>query len=114
MPEIEEGGHIEWLVRSCARAQFFARLESYRIRKWASSVVKMEQPAVAAYVRLQLQNMTDESRGTTQTCRARSIERTLRSGCARVVKVREFLLPQTTGWDVKLHARGYESQTFAA
>ena len=57
--------------------------------------------SVAVYVRLQLQNMKDESRGTTHTCTARSNGRSLRSGRARVVKVREFSsqipLPKTTG-----------------
>ena len=62
----------------------------------------MDQLSVAAYVRLQLQNMADELRGTTQTCTARSIERSPRSGCACMVKVRKFSsqipLPQTTRW----------------
>ena len=57
--------------------------------------------SVAAYVRLQLQNMADELRSTTQTCTARTDERSLKSGCARVVKVRKFssqiMLLQTTG-----------------
>ena len=57
--------------------------------------------SVAAYVRLQLQNMKDELRGTTQSSTARSNERSLRVGRARMVKVREFSsqipLPQTTG-----------------
>ena len=56
---------------------------------------------MAAYVRLQLQNTKDESRGTTQTSTAINNERSLRVGRARVVKVREFSsqipLPQTTG-----------------
>ena len=47
--------------------------------------------SVAAYVRLQLQNMADELRGMTQTCTARSDERSLKSGCACVVKVRHKL-----------------------
>ena len=74
----------------------------YGIRKWAWSAVQMDQLSVATYVRLQLQNTKDESRATTQTCTARSNERSLRIGRARVVKVREFSsqipLPQTTGW----------------
>ena len=56
---------------------------------------------MAACVRLQLQNTEDESRGMTQTCTARSNERSLRSGCASMVKVREFSsqipLSQATG-----------------
>ena len=47
--------------------------------------------------------MADELRGTTQTWTVRSIERSLRSGCARVVRVCEFstqiLLPQATRWE---------------
>ena len=62
---------------------------------------KTEQLAVAACVKLQLQNTEDESKGTTQTCKARSNERSLRSGRACVVKVREFSsqipLPRATG-----------------
>ena len=54
------------------------------------AAVKMDQLSVAAYIRLQLQNTADELRGMTQTCTARSIKRSLRSGRARVVKVREF------------------------
>ena len=49
-----------------------------------------EQLAVAACVRLQSQNTEDESRGTIQTCTAKSYERSLRSGRAGVVKVTEF------------------------
>ena len=45
------------------------------------------QLLVAAYIRLQPQNMKDESRGTTQTCSARNDERSLRGGCSCVVKV---------------------------
>ena len=65
--------------------------------------VQTEKLAVAACVRLQPQNMEDESRGTTQTCTAKSYERSLRSGRAGVVKVGKFSiqipLPQTTGKD---------------
>ena len=72
-------------------------------RKWAWSEVQMEQLAVAACVRLHPQNMEDESRGTTQTCTARSNERSLRSSRSHLVKVREFSsqipLSQTTGRD---------------
>ena len=50
-----------------------------------------------------------ESRGMTQTCTVRSNDRSLRSGCARVVKVCEFSsqipLPQTTRKD-QLQCRG--------
>ena len=42
----------------------------------------MDQLSVAAYVRLQLQNTKDESRGILQTCTVRSNERSLRSGRA--------------------------------
>ena len=34
-------------------------------------VVQVDQLTVAVYVRLQLQNTKDESRGTTQTCTVR-------------------------------------------
>ena len=47
--------------------------------------VQAEQLAVAACVRLQPQNMEVESRGTTQTCTAKSYERSLRSGRAGMV-----------------------------
>ena len=47
--------------------------------------------AVATRVRLQSQNTEDESRGTTQTCTAKSYERSLRSGRAGVVKVSQIL-----------------------
>ena len=77
--------------------------------KWAWSEVQMEQLAVAACARLQPQNTEDESRGTTQTCTAKSYEKSLRSGLADVVKVGKFSsqipLPQTTGRD-KLRCRG--------
>ena len=49
------------------------------------------QLVVATCVRLQLQNMQDESRGMTQTCIARSDERSLRSRHAHVVKFVNFL-----------------------
>ena len=42
--------------------------------------------AVARRVRLQQQTTEDESRGTTQTCTAKSYERSLRSGRAGVAK----------------------------
>ena len=61
---------------------------------WAWSAVQMDQLSVAAYVRLQLQNVKDESRGTTQTCTARSNEISLRSSHARVAN--QIPLPQTT------------------
>ena len=65
------------------------------------SALEMGQLSVAAYIRLQLQNTKDESRGTTQTCTTRSNERFLRSGHACVVQVHEFFsqipLPQTIG-----------------
>ena len=58
---------------------------------------------VQTYVRLQPQNREDESRGTTQTCTAKTYERSLRSSLAGVVKVGKFSsqipLPQTTGRD---------------
>ena len=41
-------------------------------------------------VRLQLQHMEDELRGTTQTCIARSDEQSQRSCCARIVEARKF------------------------
>ena len=72
------------------------------VRKWVWSDVQTEQRAVVACVRLQLQNTKDELRGTTQTCKMKSYERSLRSGRAGV-KVGEFssqiLLPQTIGRD---------------
>ena len=52
--------------------------------------VQTEQLAVAACVRLQPQNTEDESRGMTQTCTAKSYERSLRSGRAGMVKVGKF------------------------
>ena len=55
----------------------------------------MDQLSVAAYIRLQLQKTKDESRGTTQTCTARSNERSLRIGRARVVKVRKIFQPNS-------------------
>ena len=58
-----------------------------QISKWAWSEVQTAQLMVSACVRLQLQNMEDKSRGTTQTCTAKSNEGPLRSGCAGVVKV---------------------------
>ena len=74
--------------------------ENLRLRDTKVGVVSGPD-GPAAYVRLQLQNTKDESRGTTQTSTARSNERSLRVGRARVVKVREFSsqipLPQTTG-----------------
>ena len=73
------------------------------------SEVQTKQLTVAICVRLQLQNMEDESRGTTQTCTARSNDMSLKSGRAHMVKVCEFssqiLLPQTTGRD-KPQCRG--------
>ena len=57
-----------------------------KVALWVWSDVQVEQLAVAACVWLQLQNMEDESRGTT----ANSNERSLRSGRAGVVKVGEF------------------------
>ena len=74
------------------------------LRLWVTEVgmaaVKMDQFSVAVYVKLQLQNMEDESRGMTQTCTARSNEISPRSGRAHKVKVHKFssqvLLPQTT------------------
>ena len=63
----------------------------------------MEQFAVAACVRLQLQNMEDELRSTTQTCTASNNERSLRSSHSHVVKVCKFssqiMLLHTTGRD---------------
>ena len=50
----------------------------------------MEQFAVAACVRLQLQNTEDELRSTTQTCTASNNERSLRSSHSHVVKVCKF------------------------
>lgn len=57
---------------------------------WMTCIEVTGQLVVATCVRLQLQNMQDESRGMTQTCIARSDERFLRSGRAHVVKVCEF------------------------
>ena len=69
----------------------------------------MAQLTVAACIRVQLQNMKDKSRGGTQTCTAKSNKRSLRSGCAGIVKVSEFSsqipLLQTTGRN-KLQCRG--------
>ena len=50
----------------------------------------MKQLTVAVCVRPQLQNMEGESRGMTQTCTAKSNERSLRSSRVHVVKVCEF------------------------
>ena len=73
------------------------------MRKWAWLEVQTEEFTVAACVRLQPQNMEDESRGMTQTWTAKSYVRSQRSGRAGVVKVTklasQILLPQTTGWD---------------
>lgn len=89
--------------------------------KWAWSEVQMAQLTVAACIRVQLQNMKDKSRGATQTCTAKSNRRSLRSGCAGIVKVSEFSsqipLLQTTGRN-KLQCRGtirnvFEVQTKA-
>ena len=54
--------------------------------------VQKEQLAVpvVACVRLQPQNTEDESRGTMQTCTAKSYERSPRNGRGAVVKVSEF------------------------
>ena len=72
-------------------------------------------PTLAVYIRLQLQNMKDEAGGTTQTCTARSNERCLKIGWARVVKVRKFssqiLLPQTTRTE-EWQCRGTIRNTF--
>ena len=69
----------------------------------------MEQLAVAACVRLQPQIMEDELRAMTQTCTAKSHERSLRNSLAGVVKVGKFSsqipLLQTTGRD-ELQCRG--------
>ena len=79
------------------------------MQKWAWSEIQMEQLAVAMCVRLQPQNTEDESRGTTQTCTAKSYEKSLRSDLADVVKVGKFssqiLLHQTIRRD-KLRCRG--------
>ena len=73
------------------------------LRLWDTEVGMVsgqDGPTLGGYVRLQLQNMEDESRGKTQTCTARSNERSLTSGRAPVVKARklsrQILLPQTT------------------
>ena len=62
----------------------------YRIGKWVWSVVQLDQLVVAACIRLQLQNMKDESRGMTQTYTVRSDEQSQRSSCTRMVKACEF------------------------
>ena len=73
----------------------------YRIGKWVWSVIQLDQLVVAACIRLQLQNMKDESRGMTQTYTVRSDEQSQRSSCTRMVKACEFsnqiLLLQATG-----------------
>ena len=61
---------------------------------------------MAGCVRLQQQNMEDESRGTTQTCTVRSDEKSVRSCPVCVVKVRSQIpLLQATGKD-KQQCRG--------
>ena len=74
VPRLESLGTrlAQGLVRPCARAVF---LRALKVTEYGSGrgLVEMDQLAVAAYVRLQLQNMTDESRGTTQSSRARSM-----------------------------------------
>ena len=60
------------------------------MQKWAWSEVQMKQLAVVVCVRMQRQNTEDESRGTTQTCTAKSYERSLRSGHEGMIKVNKF------------------------
>ena len=63
-------------------------LNGYKItgyESWRSQIESGQLP-VAVYVRIELQYMKDELRCTTQTCTARSSERSLRIGRARAVK----------------------------
>ena len=66
------------------RYAWCVRAPPLRLRDIEMGVVT-EQFAVAACVRLQLQNIKDELRGTTQTCTVRSNDRSLRIGRAHDV-----------------------------
>ena len=62
----------------------------YEIWKWVWSAFQTDQLTVAACIRLQPQNMEDESGGMTQTCTVRSDERFQRSHCTCMVKAGKY------------------------